>query len=339
MITLKEAKALLDKSENPLIFFDDDPDGLCSYLLLKKYLKRGNGLIVKNSPTLDETYVVKVRQYTPDLVVVLDKPMMSQEFIDKIHVPILWIDHHPINDVKGVNYFNPRFKDEKDNRPTTYWCHQMLKGKKWIALLGILFDYSLADVSVLRKSYSNLFDGKILKKPDDVYDTSFGHLIRIVSFGLKGEIKETYKFIELMEKVEEPEEILEQTTPIGKKIYQKFSKVDKVYQELLKEALKQKDEDFLVYTYVNDALSLTADLANEVKYRVQSKITLIARIDRDEVKGSLRNKDTGKDLPSHLKKALEGLHGYGGGHPHACGFCVKKDDFPVFVERLKKSLL
>ena len=63
------------------------------------------------------------------------------------------------------------------------------------------------------------------------------------------------------------------------------------------------------------------------------------RIDRDEVKGSLRNKDTGKDLPSHLKKALEGLHGYGGGHPHACGFCVKKDDFPVFVERLKKSLL
>ena len=49
---LKEIKVALDKSENPLILFDDDPDGICSYLLLKRYMDKGKGVVVKSSPKL-----------------------------------------------------------------------------------------------------------------------------------------------------------------------------------------------------------------------------------------------------------------------------------------------
>src|SRR3989344_7354054 len=52
----------LKESENPLFFFDDDPDGLCSYLLLRKYIEKGKGVVVKGSATLDVKYIKKVEE-------------------------------------------------------------------------------------------------------------------------------------------------------------------------------------------------------------------------------------------------------------------------------------
>ena len=265
MITIQEVKDLLDKSENPLIFFDDDPDGLCSYMLMMKYLKRGNGIIVKNSPTLDVGYITIVRQYAPDLVVVLDKPKMSQDFIDKVNCPLLWIDHHPLNDVKGVKYFNPKFLDEKDNRPTTYWCWKIVDGEKWIALLGIISDWSLESFKELSKDYKELFEGVEIKNPDDaMFDTEFGKLIRIVSFGLKGTVKESYNFVQIMMKIDGPREILEQSTENGKKIYERFDKRNNRYALLYEKAIQMKDDEKIVFTYVDDKYSFTSDLANEL---------------------------------------------------------------------------
>jgi len=43
-------------------------------------------------------------------------------------------------------------------------------------------------------------------------------------------------------------------------------------------------------------------------------------------------------LPQLIKKSLNGLDGYGGGHEHACGACVKKNNFEVFFERFKGML-
>ena len=44
---IEEFRKYLKKSENPLFFFDDDPDGLCSYLILKKYIDKGKGAVLK----------------------------------------------------------------------------------------------------------------------------------------------------------------------------------------------------------------------------------------------------------------------------------------------------
>ena len=41
----KEIRDLVQSSENPLFFFDDDEDGLCSFLLLWKHIKKGKGII------------------------------------------------------------------------------------------------------------------------------------------------------------------------------------------------------------------------------------------------------------------------------------------------------
>ncbi len=39
-----------------------------------------------------------------------------------------------------------------------------------------------------------------------------------------------------------------------------------------------------------------------------------------------------------IEKALVGISGYGGGHEHACGACVKVEDFNQFIDNFKKEL-
>ena len=105
---LKEMREYLQKAENPLFFYDDDPDGLCSYLLFKKFINKGKGIIVKSVPILDERFARKVKEYSPDVVFILDMPDVTQDFIDKVSVPIVWLDHHQPVKRKGVHYYNPR---------------------------------------------------------------------------------------------------------------------------------------------------------------------------------------------------------------------------------------
>ena len=38
---INEIREHLEKAQNPLFFFDNDPDGLCSFLLLQRYIGRG----------------------------------------------------------------------------------------------------------------------------------------------------------------------------------------------------------------------------------------------------------------------------------------------------------
>ena len=142
---LEEIRSYLKKSENPLFFFDDDCDGLCSYLLLKRYIKNGKGIILKTSPNLDMSFVKKVQENMPDLVVILDQPIIAQEFIDNVHVPIVWIDHHPIVKRNGIHYYNPLQLDKDDNRPVSYWCYQITKQDQWLAVIGSVADWHIPE--------------------------------------------------------------------------------------------------------------------------------------------------------------------------------------------------
>ena len=63
---LKEIMDYIEKAENPLVLFDDDPDGLCSYLLLKKIKDQAKGVVIKSSPVLDIPYLKKVEELTKE---------------------------------------------------------------------------------------------------------------------------------------------------------------------------------------------------------------------------------------------------------------------------------
>ena len=334
---VKQIRDELVTCKNPLFFFHDDPDGLCSFLLLYRYIREGHGIVVKSVPRIDEKFLRKVEEYTPDKVFILDIAIVDQYFIDEAKKPIVWIDHHEPLDRAKVKYFNPRVKDPKKNTPATALCYQITQNDLWIAAAGCIGDWFVPDFyKEFAKKYPKLVDKKKKSPPEILFGTELGKLCRIFSFMLKGRTGEVMKCVKAMTRIGDPAEILEQKTPRGKFIYKKFERINEKYEKLLKAAVKNAGKDkFLIFTYSENEMSFTGDLSNELLYRYPDKIIIIGRKKDDEIRMSLRSsKIVIRDV---LQKALQYVRGYGGGHEHACGACVKEDDFNEFLELLRKE--
>lgn len=341
---IEEVRNLIKKAENPLIFFDDDPDGLCSYILIKKYIGKGKGVVKKSAPYLDIKFISKVKEYSPDLIIVLDVPIISEEFIEEAHVPILWIDHHPIVERKGVHYYNPRLNDKEDNSPTSYWCYRIAEEQNsWIAMIGIFGDWSTANKKEFSEKYPHLLPKDIEDSEDIIFTTKLGELINIFGFILKGKTSEVNKAVSTVFSIETPEEILEQSSPKGKFIYQRAQKVKKEYDKILEKALETKPEkNLLLFIYPSSKNSFSSLLANEMLHKHKKSKDLLIMMGReknDEVVFSLRtNKQSKIILPTMIDKALIGVEGYGGGHDHACGANIKKKDLSKFIDSIKEQM-
>ena len=336
MTSLKEIKDYLDKSENPLIFFDDDSDGLCSFLLIHKYLDKGKGICVTHS-TLDDSYVKKVEEYKPDLVLVLDKHKIEQDFVDKVNIPIIWIDHHPLVDIKGVKYFNPKLYKMQD-LPTSHWCYEITKENLWLAMSGIIADHCLEHLEEFSENYKDLVNYDIKEPFDALFNTKIGTLARLFTFILKGKSSEVKKCINILTRINDPYEILNKTTPRGKFIYQRFEKLDKEYQKILNDAIKNSiiTKNIMFYTYYPRDSSFSQILANELIYKFKDKLIIIARQKEDRVRMSLRTHHKSKIiLPPLINQAIKGLKGNSGGHDHACGGDIDREDFKIFIDRLE----
>ncbi len=334
---LQEIRNYLKKAENPLFFYDDDCDGLCSYLLLKKYTNNSKGVIVKAPPELDVSFYRKVEENSPDLIIVLDKPKISQDFIDKVHVPILWIDHHGPYPMKGVHYYNPLNYDKDDSSPVTYWSYKISKTSLWIATVGSVADNFIPEfIDDFIDKYPKVLD-KVKEPLKILYETNLGKLIKIMSFLLKGKTSEVYNNINILNKIEDPTEILEGETPRAKFLLKKFEKINKVYNQVLEKALDQvKKEKLFVFIYPSSKISLSRDLANELLYKLPDKIILVAREKDDNMRISMRSKSI--NLQKLLEKALFNVDGYGGGHEFAVGGNITKKDFNKFINNIKKEV-
>jgi len=337
---INQIREQLDNCNNPLFFFDDDQDGLCSFLQLYRYKGEGHGVIIKVTPKIGTAFLRHVQQYSPDKIFILDIAIVEQEFIDEAKVPVIWIDHHGPYERQNVKYFNPRISNWEDNHPTSFMCYQVAQQDLWLATIGCIADWFIPHfLEDFKKEYPDLIDVQFKNPGDIIYKTKFGKLIRIFSFILKGKTSEVMKCVKILTRIKSPYEILNQETSQGSFIYKRYEKVNNMYEPLLKEMLKtaeKTEENFIIFTYKDDQSSFTTDLSNEAIYRYPDKIVLIGRERNDEMKCSLRSSKI--ILPPLIEKALVGLNGYGGGHEFACGLNIKTADFEEFLRRFKEMI-
>lgn len=336
-----EIRTRLEKSERPIFLYDDDPDGVCSFLLLYKYINKGQGIIVKSSPEVTaDKFLEKVKRCDPDLVVILDKPQVELEFIEGIPTDIIWIDHHEpaTNLPKKVSYYNPMKNNQQQTSTTAQaWKISQRPEDIWIAAVGTIADWTYVPkiMQAVRKTYPDLAQSKFKTAPDVLFNTQIGTLAKIIYFNLKGATGDVYKSIKVLSRIKDPREILNQTNPQGKFIYQKYKKLNKEYDKLKKKAEKAIDDsEFLISIEEHLKHSFSSELSNEILYRYPKKINIIGRRSEGKIKCSIRTQYQ-IHLPTIIHEALEGLDGYGGGHAQACGLCIREDQFETFLEIFK----
>jgi len=329
----------LKNTKNPLFFFDDDPDGLCSFLILYNMNKEGHGIMVKSQPFLDQRYLPKVKEYLPDTIFILDMPLVSQEFIDGAKLPIFWLDHHSLVNRDKVHYFNPRAIKSDIYLPTTYMAYQISQNPQdlWLAVVGCISDYHLPDfLAEFSLKYPDLVE-KNNNIESILYQTTLGKLVRLFSFILKGTTSEVNKCIKILTRISSPYEILKQETSSGKYLYKKFEKIEQRYLPLLAEAQKIKTKKpVLVFVYTEKDWSFTAELSAELLNNNPDKVIIVARNKSGEMKCSLRSRQL--PISAVLEKALVGIEGYGGGHEKACGANIKETDWNQFLENFNREL-
>jgi len=339
---IKEIKTHLEKAQNPVFFFDNDTDGLCSFLLLQRYIGRGKGVAVKSFPDMTAEYFRRVTEFNADYIFILDKPLVSKEFFDEtkqFNIPVVWIDHHEIDKEKipdFIHYYNPLLNKLKKNEPVTFLCYEITKRKEdlWLAVAGCIFDRFVPKFySEFEKTYPDL-SFKSKDAFDILYKSQLGKIVKLFCFGLKDRTSNVVNMIRFLMKAKTPYEVLEETNS-NKNMHVRFKQIYRKYQKLLEKAKEGVDESkFLFFQYAGD-LSMSSDLSNELTYLFPNKIIVVIYLTGMKANVSIR----GKKIRELVLKAIEGLEdASGGGHEDAVGARMKIEDIEKFRENMKKGV-
>jgi len=212
---IQEIREYLEGSQNPLFLFDNDTDGLCSFVILQRALGRGKGVPIKTYPDLQSQYIRKVNEFNPDAVFVLDKAEISKEFIEEItqrNIPIIWIDHHPSQTSKELinktNYYNTYPSAE----PVTFIAQKIFNRQEdlFLALIGCISDVYIPDFAKkIYNMYPELFNLQ-LSAFDALHMTEFGKFAKMLDYGLMNTTTNVVKLIKYLEEIQGPYDLLEE---------------------------------------------------------------------------------------------------------------------------------
>ena len=339
---VEEIKEHLNKAQNPVFFFDNDQDGLCSFVIMRKFCEKGKGVQIKSYPAMNKDYFRKVSELKADYVFILDKPVVEKDFFDeaeRINIPVVWIDHHDVQ-VKipeFVHYYNPVLNKKRTNEPVTHLCYQ-ISGKKedlWLDIIGCISDHFYPETYPdFAKIFPELaFDSK---EPFDIlYKSKIGKVIMILGFALKDTTTNVVNMMRFLLKAKNPYDILEETDA-NKAIHRRFSEIDKKYTKLLEKARASAEENkgnkILFFQYGGD-MSISSEISNQLSYTFPEKVIIIVRLSGSMASFSAR----GNGIKEIVANALENISdSRSGGHENAVGGKIKTEDIEKFKTNIEK---
>jgi single-stranded DNA-specific DHH superfamily exonuclease len=334
---LQEIRDQLESSQNPLFFYDNDVDGLCSFLILRRSIGRGRGIAIKSFPDLKEQYFRKVEELNPDAVFILDKAEVSREFIESVDqrgIPITWIDHHESKTDKDLIEKTSYYNSMPEAEPVTYLAQKVFNRQEdlWLATIGCVSDVYMPDFAEkFENMYPELFNSK-LSAFDALHATEVGKIAKMLNFGLMDTITNVVNLVKYLFKATDVYSVLEENQNT-KHFHKRYAKLNEFYNKQIKKAeeLFDKNSPVLFFTYSGET-SMSAEISNKLFYNHKDKLIVVAFKRPDKSNISIR----GKDALKITKKAIEGIDGAtGGGHEEATGAMVPIDDFETF----KKNIL
>jgi len=336
-----EIRGLLESAVNPLFYFDNDQDGLSSYLLLKRFIGKGNGVPVKTSP-LDMNYFRRVNEFDPDIVFILDQPTVSIEFFKALEErgqKVVWIDHHEIDletIPSWIKYYNPLYNKMHENNPVTFLCYQITNRKEdsWIAIAGCIADKYVPNYySEFLKDYPDL--GIVSNDAFEIfYNSSIGKISRMMGAGLKDRTTNVIAMIRFLISAKSPYEVLEEKRE-NKTMHKRFNSIDSKFKKLISKAKENISGEKVLFFQYSGETSMSADIANKLSYLYPDKYIIVAFIRGARVNLSIRGKNS-REVSA--KAISEFPLSTSGGHKDAVGAQLNSDEVLKFVENFKKLI-
>ncbi|MEK6928622.1 MAG: DHH family phosphoesterase [Nanoarchaeota archaeon] len=341
---INELKEHFEKCQNPVFYYDNDADGLCSFLLLRRFLGKGKGVAVKNYPDLNLQYARKVHEFNSDYVFILDKPVVSREFLENVqavNVPVVWIDHHDTkfkNEFHNLHIYNPTRNKGKNNssEPVTYLIYKITKRKEdlWIAMMGCIADHYMPDFAKdFAKHYPEYWKEGIRKPFDAYYKTEVGRIAQSLGFGLKDTTKNVVLMQNFLISCPSLADVFMESE--GNLFFrEKCLETRKKYNALIEKA-KENISGNLIFFYYSGELGISSEISNELSYYYPKKYICVAYIKGGVSNISLRGNNIRRIFGKIIKKFELAS---GGGHRNAVGARIRSEDLIKFKNALEKEV-
>ena len=335
---LDQIRENLEASQNPLFFFDNDVDGLMSFLILRRAIGRGKGVAIKSFPDLKEQYLRKVEELNPDAIFILDKAELSKEFAEAVEqkgIPMTWIDHHESKTPKEIIEKTDYFNSHPSSEPTTYIAQKIFNRQQdlWLAIIGCIGDVYMPDFAEkFSEEYPELLP-KGIEPFDALHSSEIGKMVRMLNFGLMDTITNVVTLIKYLFKANSPADLLEENQ-YTKQLHKRYSQLNEFYTKQVAKAESKFDPDspVLFYTYSGNT-SMSAEISNKLYHKHKDKLIIVAFKRPEKVNVSIRGEkalEITKKLIANIENAT------GGGHVVATGAMIPIDDFETFKENIKK---
>jgi oligoribonuclease NrnB/cAMP/cGMP phosphodiesterase (DHH superfamily) len=337
---LNEIKEKLEASQNPLFFFDNDADGLCAFLILRRAIDRGKGIAIKSFPDLKEQYVKKVEELNPDAIFILDKAELSKEFAEQVeqkNIPITWIDHHetktPKQTIEKTSYYNSLPSAE----PTTYITQKIFNRQEdlWLATIGCISDVYIPDFAKKFAEQNPELLNPNLEPLDILHSTEIGKIVRMLNFGLMDTTTNVIALIKYLFKAKNTYDLLEENRHT-KQLHKRYTQLNEFLNKQIAKAEANIDpkSPTIFFSYAGNT-SMSSEIANKLYFKHKDKLIIVAFKRPEKINISIRGENALKITYKAIANIEEAT---GGGHEKATGAMIPVDSLDKFKQNIIKIL-
>lgn len=344
---MKKAVDFLDsikKTDEIVVIFNNDGDGICSCTLLNKFLEktgRKKPYIIAQPMPMDKNIIQRIQTTVPDKIIFLDIAADQQQTVLKKLggiCDIMIVDHHQVlKDMNGKNitHYNPRI-DQHDTYKSTSYCVYKICSKivdmtddLWIAGIGMVSDYNLEDskdlVRLLKEKYS-------LEEP--LYETKLGRIADMISATRATNALSCEQMVDVFEGA-----TFEQfeKTKNSEKMIESYETIQREMASLMEDASGHAEKlGKIIFYNTKSKYNLGSALSTKISENFRKNLVVIYERSGNRVKVSARNQAKNINAGRVLQRAAKIVGGSGGGHEAAAGATISADNWDRFKETLVK---
>lgn len=329
-------------TDNVVIIFNNDGDGICSCVLINKYLKDNKPYIISQPMPTEKNLIRKVQTTVPGKIIILDIAIDQQQSVLKNMAgmaDILIIDHHQIfRDMNSdsVVHYNPRFEKSDIYKSASYCTYKICSALQdiseflWIATVGAVSDYNLDFSQDIVKEAIK----KYSLKTSVLYETHFGRLADMISAAKATKALTCEEMVWMFGAMNGPEDF---SVKGSDKLVESFKTIENEMMSIMADAEQRAEKKGKILFYnIKSRYNLASPVSTKLSEKHLDKLVLVYEKAGNKIKLSGRNQAKKFDVGRIFQTAARGLKASGGGHDAAGGATLEAKDWEKFKERLEE---
>jgi single-stranded DNA-specific DHH superfamily exonuclease len=334
----------ISEKDEIVIVFNNDGDGICSCVLIQKYLESKGcktPFIISQPMPPEDNLIRKIQTTVPTKIIFLDMAIdQEQDFMKKLGniCDLLIIDHHQVTknmNGKEIVHMNPRIDNSGIYQSTTYLTYKLISelgdfsDSLWLASVGMISDYNLDDsedvVKLIREKYK-------IKNPK-LYDSHFGRLADMIAAAKATKLLSMEQLVELFMGIKDPHNL--DNIKNADKLLDSYRNVENEFLRIRSEfEMKIEKNGNIIFYNLKSKYNLRSPVSTMLSEKHRDKLVVIYEKVGSWMNVSARNQTKKYNVGKLMKTSIEGLKGSGGGHEAAAGAKIPEKNWDAFRERL-----